>query len=348
VHDTLSKEKSNRERAKALLIELLDRDGVVRDFEEIAQRGGVSLHALVRARTELGLAAVFGDGKWHPAGWHWYWPDKEPQRPPKKEWYWPRPIHKREIHYPRDGIKTTRDRMNWIAAMMLDGRLSDRDKAVHTRLAMHLNLKTGRCDPPYGLLAEELNICPDNRDSAEKAIYRSVSRGEKVGWLNITRRPGGEMAGQKGGSQSNSYVLKVPTFAEGSTITREGPSNSGIEADKPRDRSGQFDERSGHGCPPNTEPSNTEPFEYSGPERRHRSPSGEPMHARTQNPLSEVPPERQEARKREFDGDADRPEAPIPIEPAGLDDNAIVITLLCYGPMTMAGLVKPIFDSAIY
>jgi hypothetical protein len=273
MYDTLSNEKNNRERAKALLIELLDRDGVVCDFEEIAQRGGVSLHALARARTELRLAAVFGDGKWHPTGWHWYWPDKEPQRPPEKEWYWPRPIHMREIHYPRSGIKTTADRMNWIAAMMLDGGLTDRDKAVLTRLAMHQNLKTGRCDPSQGLLAEELNICPDKRESGERAIYRSLSRGRKRGWLTITHRPGGEIAGQKGGSQSNSYVLKVPTFAR-------------IEGDKSRERSGQIEDRSGQGCPPNTESSNLEPLQHSVLSEPHRSPNGEPM--RYQNHLSEV------------------------------------------------------------
>ena len=42
--------------------------------------------------------------------------------------------------------------------MMLDARLRDRDKVVLTRLAFHLNFKTGDLYPSLHLLALELSF----------------------------------------------------------------------------------------------------------------------------------------------------------------------------------------------
>jgi hypothetical protein len=61
-------------------------------------------------------------------------------KPAKKEWRVPRLV---EVFYPLK-IGSTQDRHNWISAMMLDARLNDRDKVILSRLALHLNLKTGR------------------------------------------------------------------------------------------------------------------------------------------------------------------------------------------------------------
>ncbi len=58
----------------------------------------------------------------------------------QKDWHFPRLL---ELHYPPK-IANTQDRHNWIASMMVDSRLNDRNKLVLTRLAMHLNLKTQR------------------------------------------------------------------------------------------------------------------------------------------------------------------------------------------------------------
>jgi hypothetical protein len=96
--------------------------------------------------------------------------------------------------------------MNWIAAMLLDARLTARDKNILTRLVMHLNLKTGRCDPSIGLLALELSI-GGNDESAIRVVRRSLERSEKLGWVRRIFRSGGDV---KYRNQSNAYHLTIP------------------------------------------------------------------------------------------------------------------------------------------
>ena len=81
--------------------------------------------------------------------------DRDSESKSKLEvWHFPRLI---ELRYPTR-IAKTGDKLNWIASMMVDPRLSERDRLVLTRLAMHLNPKNGRCDPAERLLALELSI----------------------------------------------------------------------------------------------------------------------------------------------------------------------------------------------
>jgi hypothetical protein len=122
----------------------------------------------------------------------------------KRKLEWSRPLIY-EVHYPLQ-IKSTQDRMNWIAAMMVDTRLNDRDKLILTRLAMHLNLKTGRCDPSHGLLAFELSIAGD-RKNGERVIRRSLERAAGLRWVKRQARNGGNTQYRK---QSNKYWLDVP------------------------------------------------------------------------------------------------------------------------------------------
>src|SRR5215831_14102516 len=107
-----------------------------------------------------------------------------------------------EVFYPSK-IGSTQDRHNWIKAMMLDARLSDRDKTVLTRLALHLNLETGRCDPTIDLLALETSI-PGNEQSARRIVRRSLARGDKLGWIERTGRHAGSRW-----NRSNSYRLRI-------------------------------------------------------------------------------------------------------------------------------------------
>ncbi|MGZ3309482.1 MAG: hypothetical protein ACXU8R_13260, partial [Xanthobacteraceae bacterium] len=72
----------------------------------------------------------------------------------REEWQFPRIT---QLFYPRQ-IKKTQDRMNWIEAMMLDRRLKDRPKLVLTRLALHFNLPTGRCDPSLRTLVRGVSM----------------------------------------------------------------------------------------------------------------------------------------------------------------------------------------------
>jgi len=80
--------------------------------------------------------------------------------------------------------------MNWIAAMMLDARLGDRDILILTRLAMHYNLKTGRCDPSHGMLAFELSIGGTIRN-ATRTVRRSLEKAATIGWVKREARKGG-------------------------------------------------------------------------------------------------------------------------------------------------------------
>jgi hypothetical protein len=59
--------------------------------------------------------------------------------------------------------------------MMLDSRLRDRDKVILIRLALHLNLKTGRLDPTIHLLALETSL-PGSEESTRRTVRRSLER----------------------------------------------------------------------------------------------------------------------------------------------------------------------------
>jgi hypothetical protein len=91
----------------------------------------------------------------------------------QSKWETPRLV---EIVYPPK-IKATPDRRNWIKAMMLDARLSDRDKVVLTRLAFHLNFKIGDLYPSLHLLALV------SEDSSKRALRRSLEQAGEA-WLD--------------------------------------------------------------------------------------------------------------------------------------------------------------------
>jgi hypothetical protein len=118
----------------------------------------------------------------------------------KREWHTPRMV---EVFYPLK-ISSTQDRHNWITAMMLDARLNDRDKVLLTRLALHLNLKTGRLDPTIDLLALETSL-PGIEESARRMARRSLERAEKLGWIERTGRHAGSRI-----NRSNFYRLTIP------------------------------------------------------------------------------------------------------------------------------------------
>jgi hypothetical protein len=109
-----------------------------------------------------------------------------------------------EVHYSGE-ITKTQHRHRWIEAMMLDRRLSERDRLILCRLALHLNLKTGRCDPAVGLLAMEVSL-GGSEDVAQRMARRSLSSAEKLGWIERVHRHGG---GSRH-NQSNSYSLAIP------------------------------------------------------------------------------------------------------------------------------------------
>jgi hypothetical protein len=122
------------------------------------------------------------------------------KRNSKHEWHFPRAV---EVLYPSK-IGSIEDRQNWIAAMILDSRLGDRDKVVLTRLALHLNLETKRLDPSMDLLALETSLS-DNQASGRRMARRCIAWAERLGWIERTGRHAGHRF-----NRSNSYRLRVP------------------------------------------------------------------------------------------------------------------------------------------
>jgi hypothetical protein len=123
----------------------------------------------------------------------------------RRQWQRPRLI---ELHYPAT-IRDIRDRDNWIKAMILDRRLKERTRLILSRLALHLNLKTGRCDPSAGLLGTEVAL-PGSGDVVERMVRRALAEAARVGWIRRTFRHGGDAKRQ---SQTNSYALAIPDDA---------------------------------------------------------------------------------------------------------------------------------------
>jgi hypothetical protein len=120
-------------------------------------------------------------------------------------WRQPRLI---PIHYPTK-ISDIRDRDSWMKAMMLDQRLRERTRLILSRLVLHLNLKTGRCDPSEELLGIEVSL-PGTPDVVKRIVRRSLAEAAKVGWLRRIHRHGGNAKNQ---SQTNQYLLSVPDDA---------------------------------------------------------------------------------------------------------------------------------------
>ena len=84
-------------------------------------------------------------------------------------------------------VASTKDRQNWVHAMMLDPRLNRGmyTRAVLTRLIGHLHLKTGKCNPMLGTLAL------DSRETGERAVRLVLEKAEKLGWIKRIYRHGG-------------------------------------------------------------------------------------------------------------------------------------------------------------
>jgi hypothetical protein len=155
----------------------------------------------------------------------------------KKPWHRPRLF---EVRYPKHFAKL-QDRMNWIASMMLDARLSHLDKLVLTRLAMHRNLKTGRCDPSLGLLALELSV-GGSEESGCRMLRRSLEKSEGMGWVKRWARHGGDARQRQ---QSNQYELAIPWDAFPPERTNDR-TKSALRPDKNSNTTG-------HWSPPNRE-----------------------------------------------------------------------------------------------
>jgi hypothetical protein len=84
---------------------------------------------------------------------------------------------------PADTVKSLRDRDAWMCGLLADRTLSPVARNVGLRVALFLNIKSGRCDPSYGVIAHAIGV---HRTSAIRAIDALVSRG----WLAVNRSRG--------------------------------------------------------------------------------------------------------------------------------------------------------------
>jgi hypothetical protein len=113
-------------------------------------------------------------------------------------------------------ITTFKDRDAWIRAVTADRRLSPSARLIAARVALHLNVETGRCDPAMGTLAEEVGM---HRASA----FRAVAALAAQGWI--------EVAGTKG-RHTNSFRLILPTVAPVRPLNRGTSATVGSPNDR--------------------------------------------------------------------------------------------------------------------
>jgi DNA-binding transcriptional regulator YhcF (GntR family) len=88
------------------------------------------------------------------------------------------------------------DRCRWEQEALANPRLTATQKNVLARLALHLNIKTGRCDPSVETLAKGAGV-------AERTVQTALSRAEALGI--IERAIGG------GRARTTSYALVAPS-----------------------------------------------------------------------------------------------------------------------------------------
>src|SRR5581483_7008473 len=80
-------------------------------------------------------------------------------------------------------IKAFKDRDDWIIAL-LASELSCTAKIIATRIALHHNIETGRCDPSIATLAAGAGV-------SKNTVLRSLRESEQAGWVHISRSRGG-------------------------------------------------------------------------------------------------------------------------------------------------------------
>jgi hypothetical protein len=91
--------------------------------------------------------------------------------------------------------KTFEERNDWMRAVLASD-LPDAAVRIAMAIALHLNPKTGQCNPAYPTLAAESHI-------GERSTYRLVALLEHQGWLTVQRTRG---------RLSNQYVLLNPAI----------------------------------------------------------------------------------------------------------------------------------------
>jgi hypothetical protein len=112
-------------------------------------------------------------------------------------------------------LATLADRDHWIRSILASD-LPHAAVRVAVRIALHLHAESGRCNPGYDTLADELH-------TTSRSIMRAVTVLEQAGWLEVTR-PGHHRPNQFGllwGDKIRSGVTKPSPLWDDKTVTPE-------------------------------------------------------------------------------------------------------------------------------
>ena len=89
------------------------------------------------------------------------------------------------------------EHFRWMQAVLADPAFTHAQKAILVRLALHLNVKSGRCDPSIESLAKGAAVTP-------RAVQAAITRAQKLGQL------GRDEGGGRGNTNSYALLLKEP------------------------------------------------------------------------------------------------------------------------------------------
>ena len=108
-------------------------------------------------------------------------------------------------------ITTFKDRDAWARGVTGDLALNPIARLVAVRLSLFLNCATGRCNPAYATVAQEVGV---HRSTAIRAVAALVARG----WLAPT---------DSGGRHTNNFKLQLPAANGSTSATFEDNNSSG-------------------------------------------------------------------------------------------------------------------------
>jgi hypothetical protein len=115
---------------------------------------------------------------------------------------------------PSNSPTSFRERDEWMRAVLASD-LPHVAVRIAIRIALHLRVNTGRCDPAYTTLAAETHV-------PERSVYRLVALLEHAGWIAIQRTRG---------RHSNQYVLLNPANSMAGlnpAEARQNPDNAAV------------------------------------------------------------------------------------------------------------------------
>jgi hypothetical protein len=135
-------------------------------------------------------------------------------------------------------MMTHSERYAWMEGVLAHSELTDAQKLVMIRIALHLNFSSGRCDPGLRTIAAGCRM-------SERAVRMAVTRAEGLGLLR--RDIGG------GAGHTNAYRLAAPKTRNGGAGFSEVKPGTAVH----ETRNGGAEKR-GTAVPPNSEENSEE------------------------------------------------------------------------------------------